>query len=275
MKNQKNHPNQHIYFYKCSNLLDVTVKLDTIVQNVKTVYIQIMKPSLLENFAAVPTPPTAPVAKGSAPRPSQCTKRDFILCSAARIFYRHGFQGASIDLIANEAGVSRQTIYNHYRDKEMLFTSVVNDALDKMATSLFEVLATFPRSGENLELDLIAFAVKMNTHCVKDPSSAFLRKLMQSDHEALELSRDICGLKGPAQATPAIAAQLALLALSGELEINDPDLVARHYLALIQADIHHERLKGGPITDAIIEKSSVNGVRTFLRAFEKCQTGNA
>lgn len=239
-----------------------------------------MKPSSLNDSAVISAPPAATGAataldgKSSAPRPSQCTKRDFILCSAARIFYRHGFQGASIDLIANEAGVSRQTIYNHYRDKEILFRAVVDDALDKMATNLFEVLATFPQSGENLERDLIAFAIKMNTHCIKDPSSAFLRKLMQSDHEALELSRDICGTKGPAQAMPAIAAQLAVLALSGDLEINDPNLAARHYLALIQADIHHERLKGHSITDVVIEKSSANGVRTFLRAFGKCQTRN-
>lgn len=74
------------------------------------------------------------------------------------------------------------------------------------------------------------------------------------------------------EATPAIAAQLALLALSGHLEINDPNLAARHYLALIQADIHNERLKGHSITDAIIEQSSINGVRAFMRAFEKCQT---
>lgn len=74
------------------------------------------------------------------------------------------------------------------------------------------------------------------------------------------------------EATPAIAAQLALLALSGHLEINGPNLAARHYLALIQADIHNERLKGHSITDAIIEQSSINGVRAFMRAFGRCQT---
>ncbi|MBV2143906.1 TetR/AcrR family transcriptional regulator [Falsochrobactrum sp. TDYN1] len=232
-----------------------------------------MKPTDMIDIAALPGTNITPAkgAKAAPARPGQCTKRDFILCAAARIFYRDGFQGASIDLIASEASVSRQTIYNHYRDKEILLAAVVDDALDRMTASLFEVLATFPQSGENLEADLIDFAIKMNRHCVFDSSSTFLRKLMQSAHEALPLNANICRNKGPAQAMPAIAAHLSRLALAGKLNIDDPDLAARHYLALINADIHHHLLTGQGIDDAIIEKSSINGVRTFLMAFGKCR----
>ncbi|PWL16980.1 TetR family transcriptional regulator [Falsochrobactrum shanghaiense] len=225
-----------------------------------------MKPADIIDIAATDFTPAKDL-KSVAMRPGQCTKRDFILCAAARIFYRDGFQGASIDLIASEAGVSRQTIYNHYRDKETLLASVIEDALDRMTTGLFAVLTTFPQTGENLEAKLIAFAIRMNRHWVFDPSSTFLRKLMQSDHEALPLAPNICRNKGPGQAIPAIAAHLSRLALAGELEISDPDLAACHYLALINADIHHHLLTGGSIDDAIIEKSSINGVRTFLMAF--------
>jgi len=230
-----------------------------------------MKPTDILDIAVL-SDRSAPFSKGANPasvKPGQCMKRDFILCAAARVFYRDGFQGASIDLIASEAGVSRQTIYNHYRDKEALLAAVVDDAFDRMTSSLFAVLATFPQSGENLEEDLIAFSIRMSRNCVHDSSTVFLRKLFQSDEDALPLNGNICGNKGPAQAVPAIAAHLARLALAGELKIEDPDLAACHYLALINADIHYHLLTGQTVDESIIEKSSINGVRTFLMAFGK------
>ncbi len=105
-----------------------------------------MKPTDIIDITALPKRAVSEKGLNSAAiKPGQCMKRDFILCSAARVFNRDGFQGASIDLIANEAGVSRQTIYNHYRDKEALLAAVVEDALARMNASLFAVLATFPR----------------------------------------------------------------------------------------------------------------------------------
>ncbi|QNQ62903.1 TetR/AcrR family transcriptional regulator [Brucella sp. 6810] len=248
---------------------DNDVKLDTVVQNVKPPYDDAMKPT--DIFDAAPLPDKRTMAgKGSNPpamKPGQCMKRDFILCSAARVFYRDGYQGASIDLIASEAGVSRQTIYNHYRDKEALLAAVIDDAIERMSASLLAVLATFPQTGENLEKDLVAFAIRMSCNCIYDPSGAFLRKLMQSNDTDMPLASNICTTKGPAQAIPAIAACLSRLALAGHLRIDDPHLAARHFLALINADTQYHTLAGQSIDDSIIEKSAINGVRTFLRAF--------
>lgn len=78
-------------------------------------------------------------------------------------------------------------------------------------------------------------------------------KLFQSDEDA-PAPGNICSNKGPAQAVPAIAAHLARLALAGDLVIEDPDLAARHYLALINADIHYHLLTGQTVDDSIIEK---------------------
>ncbi|NKC02596.1 TetR/AcrR family transcriptional regulator [Brucella haematophila] len=232
-----------------------------------------MKPTDIIEMAAPPVKRSTTgkglnAAAGSAAmKPGQCMKRDFILCSAARVFSRDGFQGASIDLIANEAGVSRQTIYNHYRDKEALLAAVVEDALDRMNASLFAVLSTFPQTGDNLEHDLTAFAIRMSRNCVYDPSGAFLRKLVQSSSPDLSFAGYICKTKGPAQAIPAVAACLSRLALAGHLRLDDPDLAALHFMALISADTQLHALHGCAIDDDIIERSAINGVRTFLLAF--------
>jgi hypothetical protein len=64
-----------------------------------------MKPTDMLDIAVLSDrPATLPKGVSSTViKPGQCMKRDFILCAAARVFYRDGFQGASIDLIASEA----------------------------------------------------------------------------------------------------------------------------------------------------------------------------
>lgn len=47
-----------------------------------------------------------------------------VLKGAREIFLRDGFEGASVDAIAREAGVSKATLYSYFSDKRMLFMEV-------------------------------------------------------------------------------------------------------------------------------------------------------
>jgi AcrR family transcriptional regulator len=53
------------------------------------------------------------------------SKREQILQGATRVFLRHGYAGTSMDRVAGEAGVSKQTIYTHFQDKEGLFAALI------------------------------------------------------------------------------------------------------------------------------------------------------
>src|SRR5690349_12123523 len=57
-------------------------------------------------------------------------KRRAIIAAATTVFLREGYTRASVDAIAAEAGVSKQTVYNHFGDKENLFLSVTGAAQD-------------------------------------------------------------------------------------------------------------------------------------------------
>ena len=94
----------------------------------------------------------------AAPLRGQFAKRATILDAASRVFSREGFAGSSIDMIAAEAGVSRQTVYNHIGDKESLFAAVVEDTTEKANAGLYATLATFPDHPQDLEAELTAFA---------------------------------------------------------------------------------------------------------------------
>ncbi len=58
-------------------------------------------------------------------RPKDLAKRQAILMAAKELFLQLGYEGSSMDAIAQEAGVSKLTVYNHFQDKENLFTAAI------------------------------------------------------------------------------------------------------------------------------------------------------
>lgn len=53
--------------------------------------------------------------------------REAVLAAAARVFERHGFAGASISEILDEAGVTKGALYFHFASKEDLARAIVNE----------------------------------------------------------------------------------------------------------------------------------------------------
>ncbi len=53
------------------------------------------------------------------------SSRERILDSAAKVFGQHGYRLASMELVAQESGLTRQALYHHFPTKEALFRAVV------------------------------------------------------------------------------------------------------------------------------------------------------
>lgn len=58
-------------------------------------------------------------------------KRKMILDGAVTVFIEDGFDQANMDRIAEVAGVSKKTVYNHFGSKETLFQSIIDDFLEQ------------------------------------------------------------------------------------------------------------------------------------------------
>jgi AcrR family transcriptional regulator len=73
-------------------------------------------------------------------------KRKAIVEAATTTFLQKGYLGTSMDEIAALAGVTKQTVYKHFADKERLFsdvvTSTVNEASDPVHTEVLELRDT-------------------------------------------------------------------------------------------------------------------------------------
>lgn len=63
--------------------------------------------------------------RSQAGRPKSNEKKQQILKAASCLFLRQGFIATSMDNVAKEANVSKQTVYSHFKNKDTLFTATI------------------------------------------------------------------------------------------------------------------------------------------------------
>jgi TetR/AcrR family transcriptional repressor of mexJK operon len=59
-------------------------------------------------------------------------KREVMLDAALLVFLKEGFAGSSMERVASQAGVSKMTLYRHFKDKEALFLATINRHCDQI-----------------------------------------------------------------------------------------------------------------------------------------------
>lgn len=105
--------------------------------------------------------------------------RKRLLSAAARLFAKNGFQGTSVDDVAEAAGYSKGALYYNFASKDELFEALVEDEIEQMiagletalagAHTIDEKLAAMQRvlteeeqhsHGQQLELEVITQALR-------------------------------------------------------------------------------------------------------------------
>src|ERR1700756_4556310 len=71
-----------------------------------------------------------------------------LLEAAARVYARRGFDAATLDEIAEEAGFTKGAVYDHFGSKENLLFALLDEHL---AGQIAEQIALFDSSGETVE----------------------------------------------------------------------------------------------------------------------------
>lgn len=85
-----------------------------------------------------------PAAPTLSPTPS--LKRDHLLATAERLFYRDGFRIVGIDTLLAEAGVAKMTLYNHFSSKEALIVAVLEQRDQAILVALRNAVEAAGRS---------------------------------------------------------------------------------------------------------------------------------
>src|SRR3990167_11050444 len=84
-------------------------------------------------------------------------KRRAILDAATEIFLQHGYLGASMDELAAQAEVSKQTVYKQFASKEALFVAVVSGMTGAAGDEVQREIAKLGEQDDP-EKELLAYA---------------------------------------------------------------------------------------------------------------------
>ncbi|TCB73268.1 TetR/AcrR family transcriptional regulator [Acinetobacter sp. ANC 3781] len=68
-------------------------------------------------------------------RPKDLEKRQQILTAAKKLFLKCGYHGSSMNQIAQEAGVTKLTVYNHFQDKANLFVCAIAATCEELISA--------------------------------------------------------------------------------------------------------------------------------------------
>ena len=74
-------------------------------------------------------------------KPTQAAVLDGIVRSAAAVFGELGYRAATLDAIAERAGLSKVTLYRYVASKEELLSLVVERTIDEFQQGLRRIIA--------------------------------------------------------------------------------------------------------------------------------------
>jgi TetR/AcrR family transcriptional repressor of mexJK operon len=194
------------------------------------------------------------------------SKRLAIVQAATAAFLRDGYKRTTMEAVAAEAGVSKQTVYNHFGDKERLFLATIEAVQGTAAAEQEAFLDQLLGDGDLRDM-LVDVGRRMLRVVLRPDLSAYRRLVIFEIEHHPEL-RAAWQRGAPRQLRRRLADHLARRALRGELTVEDPDRAAGHLMALMSGEAQ-ERSRFGtvPLSDAEIEEIVTAGVTVFLRAY--------
>jgi TetR/AcrR family transcriptional repressor of mexJK operon len=188
--------------------------------------------------------------------------------AATALFLRQGLPGTSMDQIAARAGVSKQTVYKHFVDKQRLFVEIVEAIVDEAGDPVHDEVVQLRDSGD-LPADLRDLA-RRQLLVVMQPRLLQLRRLVIAEAGRFpELGR-VFYERGAARTIDTLAATFHHLAGRGLLRVDDAGLAAAHFNWLIMsAPMNQAMLLGRDVSPdpAELDRYADGGVRAFLAAY--------
>ncbi|MCW0215124.1 MAG: TetR/AcrR family transcriptional regulator [Pseudonocardia sp.] len=206
--------------------------------------------------------PVRPPATGEDPRIVR--SRAIILAAAHDHFVAHGYLGANIDALAEEAGVSKRTVYNIYGGKEELFRAVLDRAIgiaEEFSRELADAMATVGLEG---------LAVRLVRVLLSDRVVPLRRLLIGESRRFPELAAAYYD-RAPGLVMRTLAEHLPTLP---GLRIDDPDTAAAHFAFLVVgAPLDRAMFGEQRLGDTELERAALAGVAAFRRAYAAAGNG--
>lgn len=185
--------------------------------------------------------------------------RERVLRAATAAFLTDGYR-ASVERIAQRAGVAKQTVYSHFPSKDELFKEVARE-LSKT------VLVQLESSPGDLRAGLVRFALAYRSRVLCPKGIAMFRTLMAELPRFGALARAIYA-GGPGETARGVAAHLKRAMDEGRLRKDDPLLAAELLLGMLAGMDRNKMLYGvGRFSPGSDGRRAARIVDGFLRMY--------
>lgn len=195
---------------------------------------------------------------------SRQTKKELeVLRVASDYFLSHGYQGTSINAMARDSGISKESIYRYFPSKKELFEAVIAKELAEYKKRLHSLDFKF----ESISLDeaLKKTAESILSAVTTDRTLALRRLIFHETRESPEIGRYYYEI-GPEEAYRNLEIIFELHKSRSSLE---PEKLANYFVAMMLHKLMLLRQCG--IVEALdrkaIRKHAAQTTRDFLEAF--------
>jgi TetR/AcrR family transcriptional repressor of mexJK operon len=151
--------------------------------------------------------------------------------AAIGVFLANGYDGATMEDIAVRAGVSKQTVYKHFIDKQNLFAEIVLSTTDQM-DALVGLIAERLTDAADLAQDLEYLATSF-LGALMQPRVLRLRRLVISSADRFPQIATAWYEQGFERVLGVLAKSFQGLADRHLLEVEDPSTAAEHFVGML------------------------------------------
>jgi AcrR family transcriptional regulator len=193
-------------------------------------------------------------------------KRALILEAATNTFLQEGFD-SSMDEIATRAGVSKQTIYNHFRSKEALFSGIIETRCSELRSPMVG-----QEDVNRLGVDgfLVQFAENYMHRLLSDSTISLYRLVLAEASQFPSLARMFYE-EVLENATTQLERYFERINKNGSLHIASPRLAADQFCGMVKNQLITRLLLGidGKPEEEVIHQMAKRAVEVFLHGQAK------
>jgi AcrR family transcriptional regulator len=193
-------------------------------------------------------------------------RRQHILNSALQTFLRDGYHAATMDRVAEDACVSKQTLYNYFEDKEDLFITLIEERKAERLLGVLDPALELIAAGE-IERGLCTIAEASLCSVADGEYVALFRLLM-------ELATEVPGLRTRVHdriqgrvflpTFNRVREALDRAVAGGHLRPVNTDVAARAFFGVFTTSILLKSLQGDECTDAAPPEHIAAGLADIL-----------
>jgi TetR/AcrR family transcriptional repressor of mexJK operon len=162
-----------------------------------------------------------------------------VLATSKEHFTEHGYEGASIDAIAAESGVSKVTIYKYFPTKAELFKACITHRMDAQFAGI-DPQSLDPRNPR----EALTQIGRAFLGLMRSPDVIKHHRTLYGAQGVDTAAAESFFAAGPRKIVDSVAAYLRAAQRVGSVSVSNPDLAANQYLSLYLGLGHIRSLLG-------------------------------